>query len=171
MEMMSKLETIVGGWYKNVPHLPKNGQDWLATNVWWLTLIWVVLGALGLLALLPLLALANGAWFMVGMGGAAGSYFGLGTIFYVVIAIVSIVVGALAISPLKAQHKRGWSLLFLAVMIDVFSRAVQFVFDYNLFSFVWSLLEIAVGLYFLYEIRNRFITAKGVKKATEAKKV
>jgi len=170
MDMLNKLDVLIGGWYKDVPHLSKKGQDWLATNVWWITLVWVALGAFGLLALLPLLALANGLWMMSGIGGAVNNYFGFGTLFYVVVAIISVVVGALAIAPLKVQRRKGWSLLFLAIMIDVASRAVQFLFDYQFFSFIWSLLEIAVGLYFLYEIRSHFITAKSSKKSEEMKK-
>ncbi len=52
MESLQKLEATVGEWYKGMPHLPKNGQRWLAENAWWLVLIGVILGAIGAIGLL-----------------------------------------------------------------------------------------------------------------------
>ena len=52
MDSLRNLEAMVASWYKGVPHLPKNGQRWLAENAWWLTLVGVILGTMGILSVL-----------------------------------------------------------------------------------------------------------------------
>lgn len=172
MQNINNLEVLIGGWYKNAPHLPKKGQDWFAANVWWLTLIWVILGALGVLATMMLLFFASIA--LVGFGGFAGgvaaSALTIGVIVALAFSLVSIVVGALAISPLKAIRKKGWTFLFIAVLVDAAARVLQFIFDYNIFGLIWNAILIAISLYFIFEIRQYFITDRlAKKKVVEAK--
>jgi hypothetical protein len=168
MESLKNLETMVASWYKSVPHLPKNGQKWLAENAWWLTLVGVVLGAMGVVSVLMVTLVAG--TILVGVGGAVGAALGgialIAVLLSLAFAIVDIVISAMAISQLKAMQMKGWSLLFLVAMINVLSLFVSFLFSLNLFSLVWGLLFAAVGVYFLYEVRDYFT---GTKARHEAK--
>lgn len=162
MESLQKLEATVGEWYKNMPHLPKNGQRWLAENAWWIVLVGVILGAIGAIGLL-MVTLAAGA-ILTGAFGVYGAALG-GVAFVAALVGVAfmaayVIVAGLAISPLKAMQRKGWSLLFLTVVINVAALALDFVFTFNLFKLVWGLVMAAVGAYFLYEVRDYFVVAK-----------
>lgn len=168
MDSLRKLEVTVGDWYKNMPHLPKNGQRWLATNAWWLVLIGVILGALSVLGTLSAMMLAGAV--LVGTLGVAGAAFGglafLAAIVPIAFAVIDIVIMAVAISPLKGLKRNGWSLLFLVAVINVAALVVSFLLTLNLVALVWGLLGTAVSLYFMYEIHGYFVSVKAqpVKK-------
>ncbi|HEU4715812.1 MAG TPA: hypothetical protein VFS14_03200 [Candidatus Saccharimonadales bacterium] len=168
MDSLRNLEAMVASWYKSVPHLPKNGQRWLAENAWWLTLVGVILGTMGILSVLLGVLLAG--TLLAGYGGPIGAAIG-GLAFMIVIislafGIVDMILSAFAIAPLKAMQKRGWSLLFLVALINVLSLLVSFLFQLNLFSLIWGLLFAAVGGYFLFEVRDYFHTHRPAKKAS-----
>lgn len=167
MESLKNLETMVASWYKGMPHLPKNGQKWLAENAWWLVLVGVILGTFGILSVL--LGTLVAGTLLAGFGGPVGAVAG-GLVFMVVIvslafAIVDMIISAMAISPLKAMRKKGWSLLFLGALINVLSIVVSFLFQLNLFSLIWGLLFAGVGGYFLFEVRDYFTSAKQSRHA------
>jgi hypothetical protein len=172
MESLRNLETMVASWYKGMPHLPKNGQKWLAENAWWLVLVGVILGTLGIVSVL--LGTLVAGTLLAGYGGPIGAAVG-GLAFLIVavslaFAIVDMVISAIAISPLKAMQKRGWSLLFLVALINVLSLLVSFLFQLNLFSLIWGFIFAGVGGYFLFEVRSYF-HAEHVAKKTGAHKV
>ena len=155
MDSVKKLEEMVAIWYKNVPHLPATGQKWLSDNIWWLTLIAVILGAIGAFQLL-LASLA--------VGGLAYSVYGVvlsgialtSLAISMALALVCLVLSAMAISPLRAMQRRGWLLLFIVLLISVLSDIVSLVLSWNIFGFIFDLLFAAVGGYFLFEIRSYF---------------
>lgn len=158
MESLHNLEVTVAAWYKGMPHLPKNGQKWLAENIWWLVLVGVILGALGIFTVLSATLFAGAI--LVSAGGVVGAALGGIALVWLAFAIGEVVVSALAISPLKSMRKKGWSLLFLVTLINVASLVLAFVFNFNLMGLVWGLLVAAVGAYFLFEIRDDFTSAK-----------
>jgi len=171
MESLRNLEVMAASWYKNMPHLPKEGQKWLAENAWWLALLGLILGSFGILSVLLGVLLAG--TLLAGVGGPIGAAIG-GIAFFAVFvslafAIVDMVLTAMAIGPLKARQKRGWSLLFLMALINVLSLAVSFLFQLNLFSLVWGLLFAAIGGYFLFEVRDYFVGSKTTKRHAEKK--
>jgi hypothetical protein len=168
MESLRNLETMVASWYKDVPHMPKYGQKWLAENAWWLVLVAVILGSFGIFIVLGGMLLAGSL--LAGYGGPVGAAIG-GLAFLIVavsmaFAVVDMVISAIAISPLKAMQKRGWSLMFLAALINLLSLLVTFLFQLNLMSLIWGLLFSAVGGYFLFEVRDHFHAERTAKKAT-----
>ncbi len=162
METVHKLEQTIATWYKSLPHLPENGRKWLATNVWWLTLIGVILSALGLLGLLFGTLLVG--VFFTGVAGVAGAALGgllfFGALVTVVLGGISVVLGGMAITPLKAMQKKGWTLLFILMLIEAASMVVSNGLSYNIMALVWGLLWAAVGGYFLFEIRDYYKEAK-----------
>lgn len=171
MESLRNLETMVASWYKGMPHLPKNGRQWLAENAWWLVLIGVILGTFGILSVL--LATLFAGTLLAGYGGPVGAAIG-GLAFVIVIislafAVVDMVFSAMAIAPLQAMRKKGWSLLFLVSLINVLSLLVSFLFQLNLFSLIWGLIFAGIGGYFLFEIRDYFLAAHPAKKSAAHK--
>jgi len=171
METVKKLEVTVASWYKSVPHLPKKGQEWLATNAWWLTLIGVILGALAIVNILFFSLLAGAFLTAVAgpIGAAAGGFVLFGVIISLGLGIVSVILGGMAINPLKALQKKGWSLLFALLLIEVAAIVVSDVLTFNLLALVWELVWAAVGGYFLFEIRGLFESKLHKGKQKEAK--
>lgn len=171
MESVRKLEVMIASWYKSVPHLPKNGQEWLATNAWWLTLIGVILGAVAIINILFFSLLAGA--FLTAIAGPVGAVAGGLVLFGVIVSLglglVSILLGGMAISPLKALQKKGWTLLFVLLLIEVAAIVISDVLSFNLLALVWELLWAAVGGYFLFEIRGQF-EAKSHKTKEKAAK-
>lgn len=171
MESLRKLETTVALWYKNAPHLPRSGQQWLATNAWWLVLIGVILGAVGVFSIISGVLLAGAV--LTGVGGAVGAALGgialLAVLVALVFAIADVVLGAVAIMPLKSMQRRGWTLLFVIVLVNVLSIVVTFLFNFSLFGLVWGLLCVAVGAYFLFEIRDFYEAEKPARKRVAKK--
>lgn len=171
MEYVHKLENIVAGWYKNMPHLPGNGQKWLAQNAWWLVLVWVVLGAMGVVGLL--LATFFAGAFMAGFGTVGAALGGLSFLLVTLTLLFSIalvVVGAMAISPLKLLQKKGWTLLFIMLLVTVASDVITFLFTMNLFGLIWNVLFAGVGAYFLFEVHSYFVGGSSRKKVTAKQK-
>lgn len=161
MQIVHTLETKVGEWLKNAPHLPPEFRKWLAENSWWLTLIGVVLGALAIFPLLGLTIFASGlsatysAYYPYAYGAQSGLlqaslWTNLG--FYIAIVALE----ALAISPLKGLKKRGWDLLFLVLIVSVISSIVSVVLTYNIGGLIGAAVGAIVGSYVLFEIRGHF---------------
>ncbi len=165
METINKLETTVATWYKDLPHLPRTFTQWLATNVWWLALVGVILGSLSVLGLFSATLIAAGLLAAVGgvYGAAVGGFALIAVLFYLALAVVNLILTALAISPLKAGAKKGWSLLFLVSLINAAALVLSFLSNYNLLGLLWGLVMTAVGVYFLFEIRSHFAAVRGTR--------
>jgi len=171
MENIRKLESLVASWYKNMPHLPQRGQKWLAENVWWIVLVWVILTAMGVVGMLMATLFAGTVLSVFGPVGTA-----IGGIAFVIVTITMlfsialIVLGSMAVSPLKMLNKKGWMLLFLMILVSVAADVLTFLFNFNFFSLVWGVLFAAVLAYFLYEIRSYFNGAAERKKVPAKQK-
>jgi len=178
MEFINKLETTIGGWIKNVPHLPVAGQKWLAENVWWLALIGAILTAIsllfaigGLFTLIALLGAVSSVYYVAGAGVTGWSI--LAAVIALVFAVIQGILLAVAIKPLKAMQKKGWVILFLGWLLNILSVVISAVVSGSVFGFISGILFGAIGIaisgYFLYEIHGQF--AHVVKaKSTKAKK-
>lgn len=164
MEALNKLENMVAKWLKPLPHLPIAGQKWIATNVWWIELVGVILLGFSGIAIVSTLMLALGLtatfWGVAAYSGFAAVSSGISLLFLV----ASVIVMAIAISPLKALKKKGWNFLFLALLINAASVVISAITSFNAITFITSILSgaigIAVGAYFLFEIRSYFVATK-----------
>lgn len=171
MEFINKLEGTIGGWVKNVPHLPPAGQKWLGQNVWWIVLIGAI--ASGVAILVSLFGLL--------LGGVTASYVyvvdpGFAT-WVLISSIVSLVfltirgiILAMAVAPLKNLKKKGWVLLFVSWLIQAVSVVVGAILSLSVIGFIGTILFGAIGLlisgYFIFEIHGQFAhVAKAAKKA------
>jgi hypothetical protein len=163
---LSNVESTVGSWYKNVPHLPKTGQKWLADNIWWLSLIGAVLGVIALAALIPaLLAVfavtSTVSTLAVGYAPAYAAYTGvswLSILLSIVGYIFTTVLLVAAINPLKAGKKKGWTLLFWSYLLNFVFAVVSDLVGLNIFSIVSAAIGAAITGYFLFEIHGYFVT-------------
>jgi drug/metabolite transporter (DMT)-like permease len=175
MESINKLENTIAGWLKPLPHLPTTWQKWIAENVWWITVIGVILSVIGVVALigsLSFLSFVTSSSYYYGYYVAQShtSLWMISSVVSILFMIVSIVLMAMAINPLKLMKKKGWGLLFLTFVVGALSTIVSIILNFNVFTFIPSIIFGAIGLaisaYFLYEIRSYF---NGVKVAAPVK--
>ena len=166
MKELTKLENMVADWLKPIPHLPNDWRKWLAENVWWITLVGVILSVIGVLSIISAIFAAQSLF------GAATSIIGSANLtvhsgWWMVVSVISmlfmiavIAVMAMAINPLKIMSKKGWDLLFLTLVIGVVATAVNIILSFNAFTFIPSIIfgfiGYAISAYFLYEIRSHF---------------
>lgn len=161
MKALHQLEKMVRPWFKDLPHLPKEATKWMATNAWWLTLVGVVVAVLMMMALMPLLFGAS-----VVMGVYGGTY-ASGYAAYTGLAVASawlsllffaaiVVIEAMAISHLKGGKKKGWDLLFLALVVSVVQSLVSAVLLVSVSKLLGAAIGAAIGGYILFEIQDHF---------------
>ena len=166
MSEVNKMEKMAAGWYRNAPHLPANGREWLANNVWWLALVGVILGTLAILGIMMTSLLVSSVF--VAVGGAYGAVLGgftlVATLIVLAFAIVSVILTGLAISPLKAKVKKGWTLLFIVMLINILGAFLDFIFTFNISGLLLAVIMAGLGGYLLFEIRSFFVAAKPAKK-------
>lgn len=163
MEQIEKLETTISGWFKDLPRLPKGFTDWLADNVWWLTIVGVVLSVFAVFSALSLLMLAFGITGLT-LGGVYGGYAASTVVGVALISVLASVAGfvvttiimVLAISPLKEKKKKGWTLLFVVLLLSFAFSVVANLISFNVVGILWAVVWVAVEAYVLFEIRSYF---------------
>lgn len=158
MKTIDELEERVANWYKQIPHLPKGGQKWLAENIWWLVLIGVIIGALGALSLV-LVTLFGGVFLAGAVFLYSAQYGGLALLIAAIMIgamLLNVIVAAMSISPLKDKQKKGWTLLFIALLLTFVSMLLEDLLRFSFFGIIEDVLRVAVGGYFLFEVRDWF---------------
>ena len=161
MEALHKLEGVIEGWLKSVPHLPANWRKWLAENAWWLTLIGVVLSVFMLFSLFSMLTAFNATTSLYGayVDAVITSQSPMWkTSIYVslILMVIVVIIEAMAISPLKAMSKKGWDYLFLAYLVGIASGVIGAVLNIDILSLIWTAIGAAIGAYVLFEVRSHF---------------
>ena len=174
MQTISKLELRAVELYRTLPHLPEAGRRWLSANIWWITLIGVILGGITVFSIIAATFFAGAALSVFGgvIGAAIGGIVILAVLISVGFMAVSITLGAMAVGPLKSLRRKGWQLLFVALLVQVSESLVSFIFNWNIFGLIWSLFLSGVFGYFLFEIRDLFgtpVTAAQLKVAPKTK--
>ena len=83
--------------------------------------------------------------------------------------VVSAAIMLLAFSPLRAHLKRGWDLLLLGALVNlVYGIVMAFDRSYGGFSsLVSALIGSAIGLYFLFQVRE-YYGAQGTTKPSQS---
>lgn len=178
MQLLHKLEALIHGWVKNLPHLPDGARVWLAANVWWIVLVGVIISSItllfalvGIFALVALVGSVSTVYYVSGTGFATWGIV-TGIVSFAISAIV-LALMAISIKPLKAQLKKGWVILFGAWLVNVAGSVLGAILAFNPFTFIFSLLFTAVFAaisgYFLFEIHSKF--AHETKKSARSAKV
>ena len=176
MEAVRNLEKTMEGWYKDLPHLPKDLRKWLGDNLWWITIVGIVLSVFAVFAAIGALMLALGiAGSVLGgtayYGGAVAASIGAAWLWSLIAlagSAVTILLLLMAVNPLKVKAKKGWTLLFVVLLVSVAFNLVQSLGSFNVAGLFFTLLWGAVEGYFLFEIRGEF--GKVATKAEPAKK-
>lgn len=174
MEMIRKLENAFAKLTKDLPHLPAGGRKWLGDNVWWIVIVGASITALAtiinLVNLVTAINALNALSAFVAVGGIS-SWAITTTIISMAFVVVQVIVLGLAVQPLMKKQKKGWTLLFLTSLISAVALVVYAVISLNvvtlLLSLIFGAIFLAVGLYFVFEIREEFGAA--AKKAESAK--
>lgn len=159
MESLKKLEVTIGGWLKDVPHLPPNVRKWIAENAWWLVIISVVLGGFAILSILGAIALVGTVATVYGgpvVGAALTGTFLIASLVLLAMLILMVVLESMAIKPLKALQKRGWDLIFLVTFISLVLGVVSALLSFDFAGILRSVVGAAIAYYFLYEILGYF---------------
>ncbi|HZJ34603.1 MAG TPA: hypothetical protein VFD55_01135 [Candidatus Angelobacter sp.] len=166
MSSISKIEDMIAGWLKPLPHLPTAGQKWISQNIWWIVLIGVILSGIRVLALIGILFATSAVWGAITyyVNESYSGWWILSSIISILFMAAIVIVSAISINPLKGLKKKGWNLLFFTLLLSAASIVVSVIISFNVFSFMPSLIfgaiGLAVGAYFLYEIRSHFIVTK-----------
>lgn len=175
MELIGNIERRVAEWCKPLPRLPKFVRVWLVDNSWWMTIVLAAAGIVGALGSFSAL-LSN----VSTLGSPVVGYYASST-FLVWATVRSIIALALsatmatclvfAVTPLRERQKRGWTLLFTALLVSAVMLVVNAVMTLNALGFITELIFggffLAVIGYGVIEIRNDFAhveTSKGAKK-------
>lgn len=178
MSVLHKIETLVSGWLKPVPHLPKAAQKWIAVNAWWIVLVGVIASAIGILTsigaimtYLTFMSNVSGYYSVYGTSPYAGTWM-LATIVSLAFSAALLVTMALAIKPLKAHQRQGWSLLFIGFVLSAANVVLGAILSFSPLGFIFGLIFGAIGLaisaYFLFEIKSHFV-GTGAKPVHHAK--
>lgn len=165
MKIVKKIEKLVEEWIRPLPRLPKSAQKWVAINIWWLQLVGVVVLAIsgvGILATLSLALNANTAVF--DLSNLGGITMPIISIISLVSMLLNVIVMGMAVSPLKSFKRKGWDLLFIAVLINCFSVFLSAITRLSFSAFVSSVFSgaviIIISTYLLFEIRSFFVSTK-----------
>jgi hypothetical protein len=161
-KLVRRIEQQIEKWWRSVPHLPKNGQRWLAENVWWIALVGAIMSAVSVLVLL------NSLRYLISPVSYYGyvltsSYTGW-AIFTTIVSLVFVIITGLllafAVKPLRAVEKKGWTLLFMVSLVEAVNIVLNAVLSLSIFGFIieviFGAIGVAIGLYFLFEIRDHF---------------
>jgi len=156
MQQLSGLENSLGTLFKGLPHLPKDWRHWLADNAWWLALIGVAFGCLGILGLVPVV-LGISIFTGIVAGPAAGALIIITGIVNMAVLVISVTLEAMAITPLRVKQKRGWDLLFLVSLVTFTGAVLNALITGNVNHIIGLIVGTLIGLYVLFEVRMYFV--------------
>ena len=178
MGYFSRLEKQFVKWFENLPRLPRETRDWLATNGWWLIIIFIAaigVDAIGSLAAFAANVIPLGSSYVASYYGSAtfiafsATKMGLSFVF----SAIEITLLALAIQPLRDRQKKGWVLVFAALLLHALAVVADAILTLNSFSFVveivFGVLWLGMLAYLLFEVRDEFSHVVVVKKAKHKK--
>lgn len=166
MSALAPLEKSLGDVYKSAPALPANGKKAL---VEWVPIINLVLGVLALLsaywlwhwahAVNALTNYVNSYTQALTGQSVVSSRFSVAVWIGIAALAVQGVIMLMAYAPLKAHKKAGWDLLFYSVILNLVYGVATAFSSYGGGHLISSVIGAAIGLYFLYQIRDVY-TAK-----------
>ncbi len=144
MEQQLPLEKEMRDLFAKFPAFPESLIDILVTLAPWLAALGGILGLLGLISLMGLDAAFVGA---LGVGAYGSSWR-----FYVSIigGAVAAVLYILAFTPLRANKKRGWDLLYYAFLLNLVIYLITF-------QIVALILAFLIGGWVLFQIRPKYV--------------
>lgn len=172
MEVLHKIEDQLAPVFKDLPELPKGAKDALVNWLSYIALIFGIIEIIAAIGLFGVITTANSALNYVNQlsiyatGHSAYTGVDLITIYAGIgLLAVNAIILLMAYGPLSKKMKKGWDLFFLSNIINVLYGVLEiFMVGRGIGSFLASLVGSAIGLYLLFQIRDRY-TSKKTKKA------
>lgn len=168
-KLMNKIEVLLEKWLKPIPRLPESFRKWLATNLWIIVLVGVVISIVsiivsfvGLVAILSWLGTATRSLYGYYIyAHSYSSWSAVTAIVSILLAVGMLILMAMAISPLKAGKKKGWDILFFALLFQAAVIVINAVISLNIVSFllgiIFGAIGVAAGAYLLFEVKSHFV--------------
>lgn len=169
MAVMKDLEkSLEKVFVDSAPKLPERGKEVL---VEWLPWINLILGILTLWSVYWLWHWAHLANRFIDYANQLNQYYGgpgiqthrltalvwLGLIVLAVQAVLYL----MAFPATRARQKRGWDLMFYALLVNLVYGIVTIFTDYGgIGNFIGSLIGTAIGLWLLFQIRGKYMGAR-----------
>jgi hypothetical protein len=145
MEQQLPLEKEMRDIFAKFPAFPESLVDLLVTIAPWVAIIGAIFGILGFLSLVGIGSFVSVASIGVGAYGSTWkmwvSILGLG---------IAAVIYLLAFSPLRAQKKRGWDLMYYAFLLNLFINLITF----SIFALIIGFL---IGGWILFQVRPKYV--------------
>jgi hypothetical protein len=161
MENVKKLEDMIQEWLKPLPHLPTEWRKWLSQNVWWITLIGVILSGFAVWGIYQAAVMVNQYTNFLNAVGVTNTV-GWTLPMMVSIALFGLtaVIMAMAVGPLKEMKAKGWDLLFLSTLVSIAGSVFNYGSGSLATSIIGAVIGAIIGMYFLFEIRSYFKVKK-----------
>jgi len=170
VKFVDKVVGKIEKWFTAFPHLPASGRKWLGENIWWLVAVAAVFSTIGSLVQINRLF----SVISITSGSSPWAYYYIGyTWWSVIVALIAVVLFVvttlvlwLAVKPLQNKTKRGWTILFLALLLELVAVVVPYVLEFSLYSIigvVTAIIGIGIGAYFMFEMRSQFAVPKRKK--------
>lgn len=169
MTALKQLESKIGGLFKSAPPLPESAKKTLVEAWPWIALIFGLLqllvawGLWGATRYVERISNLSNSISMYYTNASVGfSSFDRSVIYLaLLILVIDGVILLMAFPHLKKRTNRGWDLLFLGSLINLMYAVVSvFINDKGISTFVLSLVGSAVGFYLLFQVKDKYHTAK-----------
>lgn len=169
MELLKKLENKIMEINESLPSLPQGLVDFLAEWAWLFT---AVTAALGVFAIFTIFSIGLiGSLALLGIGAGLAILALLSTIVFGLLGnIITIYLNILAVKPLRAKLYRGWQLMLLAGALGFVFGLIENLVDGNFSSMVSSVLVYAISLYFMAQVRDRFVLGEEIRDLKDLRK-
>lgn len=174
MKALKSLEnSLEDVFVKQAPKLPANAKKVIVEFLPWITLVIALLSIWAVWILWDwahtanrLIEFTNQLSAAYGVDTPAIERLTFGVWLALAIMVVQAVIYLAAFAPLRARKKSGWDLLFLGLIINLIYGVVILFTDYGGFgSLIVSLLFSAIGLYFLFQIRDMYLKGPSTNKS------
>lgn len=164
MSALQSLENSLNDLFvKKAPALPASGKKTIVTYLPWINL---VLGSITLFMAYGLWHWAHAVNALIDYANSLSTLYGGQLVatsrmsFMVWLALVALIAEALlfiAAFPATRDHKKqGWNLMFYALLVNIVYAILNIFTDYGGSYVISSLLGVAIGLYFLFQIRDSY---------------
>ena len=169
MVLTKKLETTIGGLFKGAPAMPENAKKSLVDAWPWIALVFGVLQLVAAWALWGVVRFAERlsdvtnslSVYYTGRSAGLSSTDKMVIYLALLVLVADAVILLMAYPELKKKSKKGWDLLFLGSLVNLVYAVVSvFIHDRGVSSFIFSLIGSAVGFYLLFQVKDKYHTAK-----------
>lgn len=135
--------------FAKAPHIPQGGRKVLTDIVPWISLIFGILGLIGLISAGALAAIFSPLILL--SGGIHGLWF----LVNIILGIAGATLSVLSFNPLREMKKKGWDYAFYSLIIGAISAILSMIFSYY-YGHIEGIIGIIIGAYLLFEIRDMY---------------